>query len=93
MIFQIFWDNSAKKPTKVDSIHKIIKILKENNGFNLVGPVDFNPENNCFSLQLWSEGENGKSIYLGDIYSRKEKSLNMLYRELYKNNSVEKVAV
>lgn len=89
-MFQIFWVNQYQKNLSIKSVPKALKFFRDNQGFNLVGPIDFDPDRNCYNLQIWSEaGEN--SLYLGDIYAKTKAHLNKLYKTMYANGSVDKV--
>lgn len=78
------YENPRVRDSKLNSVAQVKKIFKENSGYQLVGPIDFNPEIKSYSLQIWVEGKNkNASDYVGDIYARNKVYLDLLYKEIY----------
>ena len=89
-MFRIFYIDQYKKNLSIKSVPKALKFFRDNQGFNLVGPIDFDQDRNCYSFQIWSEaGDN--SLYLGDIYAKTKAHLTKLYKSMYASGSIDKV--
>lgn len=87
MFFQLFWDDPNKRNLKLKSVSQVVKLFKENPTYNLIGPIDFDVDKQCWSLQIWIE-DGTKGDYLGDIYCKSKSFLKVLYNEIYPEGKV-----
>lgn len=96
-MFKITYDDTTRKKIKdikLNSIHRAKRFfLEEQTDYHLVGPIDFSPDLNLYSLQVWFEGTEGSkgievSNYIGELSCKERKSLILLYNEIYDGNGI-----